>query len=254
MTRAEFGSVWFSFGLVRLGLPSPLSGAQLQMHFNLEFIKCNSSGPGQGLSSNGVEIIAARGRLPHATAPTLAHTFVIWRIRGGSTHPHLSQSWAWACRGLRADPLNRWIPMSTFLIYFCQSACPASLTDFKTHLSVCLSVLLSSSSVIYINFCLQQLNFHCFYAFMLHLDSKTEWTHSTVAGKFKCGVVVVVVFHSTYLQHHHQLFSFSTHSQLALQIFCSILLWLCSKWAVLSCLPDWLMDSWEIWKVMSKTE
>lgn len=166
------------------------------------------------------------------------HTFVIWRIRGGSTHPHLSQSWAWACLGLRADPLNRWIPMSTFLIYFCQSACPASLTDFKSHLSVCLSVFLScccscasSSSVIYINFCLQQLNFHCFYAFMLHLDSKTEWTHSTVAGKFKCGgvVVVVVVFHSTYLQHHHQLFSFSTHSQLALQIFCSILLWLCSK-------------------------
>lgn len=144
MTRAEFGSVWFSFGLARLGMPSSLSGAQLQMHFNLEFIKCNSSGPGagpgQGLSSNGVEIIAARGRLPHATAPTLAHTFVIWRIRGGSTHPHLSQSWAWACLGLRADPLNRWIPMSTFLIYFCQSACPASLTDFKSHLSVCLCV------------------------------------------------------------------------------------------------------------------
>lgn len=68
------------------------------------------------------------------------HTFVIWRIRGSSTHPHLSQSWAWSCLGLRADPLNRWIPMSTFLIYFCQSACPASLTDFKSHLSVCLCV------------------------------------------------------------------------------------------------------------------
>lgn len=130
--------------------------------------------------------------------------------------------------------------MSTFLIYFCSlpdclPACLASLTDFKSQLAICSS----SSLVIYIKFSLQQLNFHCFYAFMLHLpdsgtDRKTEWTHSTVAGKkFKS---VVGLFHSTYSQ-----YSLRGRWELPLQIFCSILLRLCSKWAASSRLAA---DGW----------
>lgn len=109
--------------------PGPvLPLAQLQMHFNLEFIKCNSLALGWAFL-RGMRLLCG----PLAAAPT----FVILRIR--SAHPiptTTTHNQARVCVGgvwagpflgsgcgctMCADPLNRWISLSTFLIYFC---CP----------------------------------------------------------------------------------------------------------------------------------